>query len=305
MKIYSGFEDKRVARRARSAAVGIFDGVHRGHQKILRKVLSDARRLKTRSLAVTFEPHPNKILRPGDPHPILMSLQHRLRFFEKMGLAETLVIRFTKRFAQITREGFLKKLLGRLGVRTLAVGHDFRFGHRGEGDTRFLRERSRKLGFRLSVIPAFRHGREIISSTRIRRLIERGDLKKAGEMLGRPVSVYGTVVRGRGRGKTLGFPTANLNPHHETLPRAGVYAVWGLLDGRTLKGVVHIGARPTFGESDKSVEVHFLNFHGALYGRELELIFVRRLRPIRRFKSREFLVRAIRRDAAQALRILG
>jgi riboflavin kinase/FMN adenylyltransferase len=234
-----------------------------------------------------------------------MSLQHRLRLFEKMGLSETLVVRFTKRFSRITREGFLKKLLQRAGVRTLAVGHDFRFGHRGRGESRFLRDRSRALGFHLSIIPAFRHRGEIISSTRIRRLIERGNLKKAGEMLGRPVSVYGNVVRGRGRGKSLGYPTANLNPHHETLPPAGVYAVWGLLDGQKLKGVVHIGARPTFRERECSVEAHFLNFNGIIYGREVELIFVKKLRPIRRFKDQASLVRAIRRDASQALRILG
>lgn len=305
MKIYRGFEDKRLARRARSAAVGIFDGVHRGHRKILSRVLSEARRLRTKALVVTFEPHPNKILRPAQPHPILMSLQHRLRFFEKMGISETLVVRFTKRFAGITREGFLRRLLQRAGMRTLAVGHDFRFGHRGKGNTRFLQARSRELGFHLSVIPAFRHRGEIISSTRIRRLIERGNLKKAGEMLGRPVSVYGNVVRGRGRGKSLGYPTANLNPHHETLPPAGVYAVWGLLDGQKLKGVVHIGARPTFRERECSVEAHFLNFNGIIYGREVELIFVKKLRPIRRFKDQASLVRAIRRDASQALRILG
>lgn len=304
MKIYRGFEDPRLKRAARCAAVGIFDGVHRGHRKILGKVLSEARRLRARALVVTFEPHPNRILRPREPHRILMSLSHRLRLFEELGLSEALVIAFSKRFARLTREAFLGKLLG-AGVRSLAVGHDFRFGHGGEGDARFLRGESRKRGFRLAVIPAYRAGREIISSTRIRRLIERGALQKAGKMLGRPVSLYGTVVRGKGRGRSLGFPTANLDPHHETLPPQGVYAVRGDVDGKKLKGVVHIGARPTFGERDRSVEAHFLNFNGRLYGRELELIFVKKLRPIRRFRDRDSLIRAIRRDASRALRLLG
>ncbi len=305
MKIYRGLHDKAMKRKKRCIAIGVFDGVHRGHQKILRQVVHDARRTRASAMAVTFEPHPMKVLRPKAADPILISLAHRLRFFEKMGFQETLVIPFSKRFSKITHEFFLESLLfKRLGMLSLSVGHDFRFGHQGLGTTAYLAERSKMIGFRLSVFKPVRIQRKIISSTSIRRLIESGRLAKAAQMLGRPVSVYGTVVHGRGRGEALGFPTANLNPHHETLPPSGVYAAWGYLNKKRLRGVIHIGERPTFQDRERSLEVHFFDFHRTIYGKELELIFVKRLRSIRRFPTREALKKAIRDDSKRALKAL-
>lgn len=306
VKVYNGFNDRRIKRKPRCVAIGVFDGVHRGHQKILSRVLTDAKHYHAEPLVVTFEPHPNKILRPGTTQPILMSLPHRLRFFEKMGIRETLVIRFNKNFSKMTREQFLHKFLfKKLGMRSLSVGTDFRFGFRGLGEAVFLKQESSRLNFGLTLVQPLKHQGEIISSTRIRRLIERGFLRKAKEMLGRPVSVYGTVVRGRGRGRAVGFPTANLNPHHETLPPSGVYAAWGFLEDRRLKGVIHIGKRPTFHDKEKSLEVHFFNFHRNIYGRELELLFAGRLRATRKFKSIVALTEAIQKDARKALKILS
>ena len=306
MKVYNGFNDRRLPNKRRCVAVGVFDGVHQGHQRIIARLLRDARRFRATPLIVTFEPHPGKILKPKASQPILMSLAHRIRSFEKLGVKETLVIHFTKNFAKISREDFLYKfLLRKLNMRALSVGEDFRFGSRGLGDASFLRRERKQEGFSLSLVSPLKYQAEIISSTRVRRLIERGFLKKAEKMLGRPVSVYGTVVRGRGRGRSLGYPTANLNPHHETLPPGGVYAAWGSLNGRRLKGVIHIGERPTFRDPEKSLEVHFFNFHRNIYGRELELEFVRRLRPTRRFKNKEALIRAIRNDAQKALKIFA
>lgn len=305
MKVYSGFNDKQLRRKARCVAIGVFDGVHRGHQKILRGLLSDARRYHASPIVVTFEPHPNKILKHAVEQPILMSLAHRLRFFEKIGVKEALVIRFNKKFSTITREKFLKKILiEKLGMKALSVGKDFRFGFHGSGDADFLKQESMRSKFKLTLVQPLKYQKEIISSTRIRRLIERGLLNKAQKMLGRPVSVYGTVVHGRGRGKSIGFPTANLNPHHETLPPNGVYAAWGFLDGRRLKGVIHIGKRPTFHDKEKSLEVHFFDFHRDIYGKELELVFAARLRGIRKFKSPKALVAAIRQDAKKTLSVL-
>ncbi|MBI3253092.1 MAG: bifunctional riboflavin kinase/FAD synthetase [Candidatus Omnitrophica bacterium] len=301
MKIYQGFRDKRLKKRPRAVAIGIFDGVHRGHRKIIQKALGAARRSRAASLVVTFEPHPNKILRPGQKHPILMSLEHRLRLFERLGIAEVLVIRFDRRFSKITHEDFLRGLLlKRLGMKSLCVGHDFRFGFRGRGDARYLRQESGKRGFGFSLVAPLKVRGRTISSTRIRRLIERGHLRKAEEMLGRPVSVYGTVIHGRGRGRSVGFPTANLNPHHETLPPRGVYAARGFLGERELAGVIHIGKRPTFADRQASLEVHFLNFHKNIYGREVELIFIKKLRPIRKFRDKAALAEAIREDIRKA-----
>lgn len=297
MKLYRGINDRALSRRARAVAIGVFDGVHRGHQKILKHMLREAAQLGLRPMVITFDPHPSQILKPHSQAPILMSLAHRLRLFKKLGVAETLVIRFDKKVAGISREKFLQEiLLKKINMRSLTVGHDFRFGHKGAGNAAFLSAESKRLGFRLAVVEALKTGREIISSTRIRQLVERGELLKANKMLGRPVSVYGTVVAGRGRGQSIGFPTANLDPHHETLPPAGVYAATGSLGEQKLKGVIHIGNRPTFGDRQKSLEVHFLNFHKNIYGKELELIFLKRLRDIQKFKNPTLLQQAIRRD---------
>ncbi len=306
MKIYHGFNDKHLKLIPRGVAVGIFDGVHRGHRKILRRMLREAEEQKILSMVVTFNPHPDKILHPKKNNPILMSLEHRLEFFKKMGLAEVLVISFNKAFSKISREDFLRKLLRkRLGMRVLSVGHDFRFGRQGLGDAAYLAQQAKVLGFHLSVASPLKTRGEIISSTRIRRLIENGRLNEASKMLGRPVSVYGTVVRGHGRGRGLGFPTANLNPHHETLPPHGVYAVWGFLNGRKLKGILHIGQKPTFHDPALSVEVHFLGFRQNIYDREIELFFVSKLRNTKHFKNPDALAKAIQKDAAQARRVFG
>ena len=302
MKIYRGFDDPALKRRDRSAAIGIFDGVHLGHQQILKKLVADAKRARRASLVITFDPHPAKVLHPAAQHPpILMSLAHRLRLFEKLGVTETLVVRFDRKFSGIAHETFVSELLvGRCGVRSLTVGYDFRFGHQGLGTLEYLSRAAKSFGFRLSVVGALKQGGRVISSTEIRRRIVRGQLKDAARMLGRPVSVYGDVVKGKGRGKKLGFPTANINPHHETLPPSGVYAVRGFLGGRRLAGVLHLGARPTFAERDRSVEVHFFNLHSDLYGREIELEFIHKLRNIKHFKGPEQLIRAIESDIRRA-----
>ena len=216
-------------------------------------------------------------------------------------MKETLVIPFTKKFAGASHQDFLYGLLlHKLGMKALSVGDDFRFGHRALGDRHYLEEESRYAGFGLYLTRPLRFGGRAISSTRIRQLIERGDLSGAARMLGRPVSLYGTVVHGRGRGKSVGFPTANLDPHHETLPKAGVYAAKGVLGRRRLLCVVHIGQRPTFRDTEKSVEVHFPGLRGSLYGREIEPFFLERLRGIRRFSGKEALARQIRADIRKA-----
>lgn len=305
MKVYFLPGDEgRIRRRPRAVAIGIFDGVHLGHRKIIAKI---TRRRGEVPAVVTFDPHPGKILHPKEFHPtILMSLDHRLKVLGSLGVREVFVIRFNRRFSKISHGYFLKNtLLDRLGARFFSVGDDFRFGYRGLGDRKYLESKSRKSGFRVSVARPFLFEKEPISSTRIRRMIERGDLVRAKRMLGRTVSVYGTVVRGRGRGKKLGFPTANLNPHHEALPPAGVYAARGFLGTRPLKGVIHIGARPTFKDRLRSMEVHFFDFHKNIYGRDLELLFIARLRPIERFSHPRYLAEAIRHDTAMAKRILA
>lgn len=278
--------------------MGIFDGVHRGHANILRRVVSDAKRLKATSAVLTFDPHPRKVLSGDHKNPaILMSLEHRLRTIASLGIKEVFVIRFDRKFSLIPYQKFLKSILvKKLGVKMLAVGHDFRFGHGGLGNISVLGANVREQDYELFVCPPVKKNKRIISSTAIRRDIEKGDLRAAASLLGRPVSIYGTVVHGSGRGRRIGFPTANLDPHHETLPPDGVYAVTGDLEGKKLRGVLHIGKRPTFGLEKRSVEVHLFDMKGDLYGREIELFFVKKLRGIRRFKNAGELTAAIQKD---------
>ncbi len=302
MKVYRGFEDKQLKGRPRAIAIGIFDGVHRGHQLILKKACVCAKKMRLMPMVLTFDPHPQKVLSSKHQTPkILMSLEHRVRFFSSQGIAETLVVPFDKKFSRFSHEDFLNTLLiKRLGMKSLSVGRDFRFGYQALGDSRYLLQQSKKLRFGLFLSAPLSFRGRVISSTRIRRLIEAGNLKQASSMLGRPVSVSGTVVRGRGRGRSIGFPTANLNPHHETLPPTGVYAAVGVLDGRVLKGMVHIGQRPTFGDKEKSLEVHFLNFHRNIYDREIELIFLEKLRAVRDFPNQQALAKQIQKDIHHA-----
>ncbi len=306
MKIYSGFSDKRLERKPRCVTIGIFDGVHLGHQKILKTAVRLAKRDRCRSMVITFDPDPMRVLAPNKSHPILMSLPHRLKIFEKLGLSEALVVPFNKTFSHISRETFLNKnLIKRVGMRSLVVGHDFSFGHKSAGSLSFLLSESKIKLFKVMLIPALKIGGQIISSTRIRGLISHGNLSLAEGMLGRPVSVYGTVIHGKGRGRALGFPTANLDPHHEVFPPNGVYAVRGFLGNCKLRGVVHIGSKPTFQDKDRSIEVHFFDFHNDIYNKDLELFFLKRLRSIRRFANASQLKKAIIRDSQKARQILA
>ena len=306
MIVYQSLNDKRLRAKPRSIAIGIFDGVHPGHRKILSEMLKFSRRLKASPMAITFDPHPSRVLAPKKSSPtILMSLPHRLRLLKAIGVAEVLTIPFNRKFSKISHENFLRKiLLQKLGMKALSVGHDFCFGRRALGDAAYLESESKQSPFHFLQINPVKTGNGVISSTRIRELIEGGDLAKASQMLGRPVSVYGTVIRGRGRGKSVGFPTANLNPHHEALPPAGVYAAYGTLDGEKLKAVIHIGRRPTFKDKENTLEAHFLRFHRNIYGRDVELIFVKRLRSINRFTNSSRLASAIRNDIFKAKKFL-
>lgn len=301
MRVYRNHLSTKIKKQNRAIAIGIFDGVHLGHKRILKKMIQSAKRKGLTSMVITFDPHPSKVLNPLKPNPILMALPHRLKFFESLGIEETLVIHFDKKFSKNTHEYFLNYLINRLGMRSLTVGYDFCFGFKGHGNVDFLKKESKRRSFEFNEMKAFKKSKKAISSTLIRQLIEKGNLKEAEKMLGRRVSVFGTVIRGRGRGKKIGFPTANLDPHHETLPPCGVYAAWGLLGKKKLRGVIHIGERPTFGDKELSLEVHFLSFHKSIYGRAIELFFVKRLRGIRHFASAKALKKAIQKDTKEAL----
>ncbi len=288
--------------RGAHATIGIFDGVHRGHQRILKKLVSEARRLKTKALVITFFPHPRKVLNPGAKVPLLISLEHRLRLIEERGVDFFLVIKFTKAFSRIRAADFIKGvLIDKLDIKTLVVGENFLFGHKGGGDFPALKRLSRRCGFRLIGVGPVRMKSKYISSTRIRCAIEKGDLKNASLMLARPVTVLGTVVKGQQLGRRLGFPTANIDPHHEAIPPSGVYAVDVRLRKKNYKGILNIGTRPTFRKDrEPTIELHIFNFKKDIYKKDVEIIFKRKIRDERRFSSAEALRKQIKNDIRRA-----
>lgn len=290
------------------AAIGIFDGVHIGHQLILNRVVRRARRLGEKSLVITFDPHPAVILNPQNVPPMIMSVSHRLRILEEIGFDACCVIPFTKRIARQEAWRFVRDFLAaKLGVSEIWVGKGFRFGRANLGTIELLKLLGKRYGFCVREITPIRLGSQKISSTKIRRLIEKGKLSKAEKLLGRPVSILGTVVRGGSLGRKIGFPTANLDPHHEAIPPRGVYTARVVLDGKCYRGAANIGIRPTLKRKKKSkttVEVHLIGFTGDLYGKDIELLFVKKLRGEKLFPSLKALANQIRKDIQRTLKIL-
>lgn len=303
MEILSGLEalpDRRL--RSPIVAWGVFDGVHRGHRKVLDAVLSWARAEGVSSAIVTFDRHPQEVLR-GTPVPLVSPLGERLRLIGERGVDFLIVLNFTLEFSKITAEAFVRDVVaGRMGARGVVLGHDSRFGRDRGGDLALLEQISREGGLQVRRCePELRDGRPL-SSSLVREAIFAGRLDEAAYLLGRPPSVHGTVVRGDRRGSALGFPTANLELHHAVRPPPGVYAAEVPLDGRAHRAVVNIGTRPTFGrEGAETLEAHLPDYAGGdLYGRALEVRFLRRLRDEMKFDSVEALKAQIRADVDAA-----
>lgn len=292
-------------------SVGVFDGVHRGHQAILAANLARARALGASPTVVTFRRHPKKVLLGHEPR-MLTSLEHRLELFRRAGIEHTAVLTFDEDLRQIEPEQFVRDfLIERLDARAFVLGFDSRFGRERRGTPELLEQ----LGFAVEVIGKVELDERAVSSTAIREAVELGDLAGAGLMLGRRVGVLGTVVRGDRRGRELGFPTANLNLHHELHPPPGVYAGIARVFPRgspeaseSHPAVANIGFRPTIGGATPAsplLEVHLLDFEGDLYGANVEFQFVERLRGEQRFGSLEELAAQIATDAARAREVLA
>lgn len=279
-----------------AVALGVFDGLHLGHQAVIARLREQASTLGLPAAVATFAEHPKQLLLGRAPHAIT-SLDHRLLGFRRLGVDLALVLDFDEAIRSMTALEFVDKILvSGLGLRTLVLGFDSKFGlHRG-GSADQLPPIASSRGFTLERVDPVRLQNRAVSSTSIRESVRLGDLEAAAEMLGRPVSLLGTVIRGDARGRDLGFPTANLDLHHELRPPKGVYAALVRRMRRTVPAVVNVGERPTFDGTVVMVEVHLLDFDGDLYGEDLEVHFLDRLRDERAFASADELCEQIRAD---------
>jgi len=298
----------RLLNRHSIVTIGVFDGVHIGHRKVIKAVVRRARSLRLKSIVVTFDPHPLKVIRPKYKVPSLISLDHRIRLVKELGADTVAILRFTETVADFRPEDFVKHILiNKLGAREIFVGENFYFGKGARADAETLKAVAGNLGIKVRIIKPVRIDGRIASSSAIRRLILKGDIRKAARFLGRPVSILGTVVSGSRFARVLGYPTANINPHHEAIPPFGVYAVMVNYNGRLYKGLLNIGTRPTFfspRDKEPQIEVHIFGFNKSIYGRDIEVLFVKKLRDERKFASEKSLIQQIKKDEKAAKQIV-
>src|SRR5687767_6547699 len=287
-------------------ALGNFDGLHRGHLKIVERVKRGAAEHGGTPMAMTFDPHPPRIVRPDKAPPLLMTTGQRLAALHHAGLEAVAVVRFTTELSHWDAETFVRRVLvDWLRVSEVWVGANFLFGHDRLGNFSLLRSLGHTYGFRAEKIDPVRYRDFIVSSTRVRRLVAEGRVDEAGALLGRVYAIDGVVVEGRGRGRELGFPTANLETENELIPPHGVYATIVTIGGVQHGGVTNIGTRPTLGESGSTIETHILAEVGDLYGRPLRVAFVQRLRDERRFEDVDALRSQIDADRQRAERLFA
>jgi riboflavin kinase / FMN adenylyltransferase len=287
-------------------ALGNFDGLHRGHLKIIERVKRGAAERGGTPMAMTFDPHPPRIVRPDKAPQLLMTTRQRLEALHQAGLQAVAVVRFTHDLSQWDAETFVRRVLvDWLRVAEVWVGANFLFGHDRQGNFSLLRSLGHTYGFRADKIDPVRYRDFIVSSTRVRRLVSEGRVDEAGALLGRVYAIEGVVVEGRRRGRELGFPTANLQTDNELIPPHGVYATIVTIDGVQYGAVTNLGTRPTFGETGATVETHILGDVGDLYGRTFRVAFVQRLRDERRFEDVDALRIQIDADRQRAERLFA
>jgi len=301
MRIVRGLESYPPDATASVVALGAFDGIHLGHRAILGTAVTQARHGKLQALACTFDRHPMEVLQPDRAPLPITTLEERLELIEGTGIDTTVVIPFTQSVAVVEAKAFVHDvLIGTLKARQIVVGFNHRFGRGARGDALLLESLARSLGFRAHIVSALLVDGVAVSSSEIRSALQRGDLPSAARLLGRHYSIRGEVVRGAGRGRTLGFPTANVRTDRSLGLPPGVYVCEVIAGARRYLAVVNAGVRPTFGETELAVEAHLLDFVGDLYDERVTLSFLRRLRDERKFPSVDALRAQIALDVASA-----
>ncbi|NBC03781.1 MAG: bifunctional riboflavin kinase/FAD synthetase [Bacteroidetes bacterium] len=290
--------------------VGTFDGVHAGHKVLVNRVIELAKKEDARSVIVTFDPHPRDIINPGQAGiKLLSSLDERSELLADLGVDEMVVIPFDRDFSLLTSEEFVRDIIWKkIGVSSFVIGYDHQFGRNREGTIETVEELGRELGFKTHVVSKQEVGDKTVSSTAIRNALhEDGDMELAASLLEKYYILNGTVVHGDKRGKKIGFPTANIKPQNEkkVIPKKGVYAVWVRYEGSYYKGMMNIGERPTFNGDAITLEVHILDFNNEIYGKDVQLQFVKRIRDEKQFNGLEELKNQLNSDKEEVKSVLG
>jgi riboflavin kinase/FMN adenylyltransferase len=289
-----------------AVAIGVFDGVHIGHQSLMRQTAERASAQRGRAVAATFDPLPIQALAPGAPPSALSDVEERAALLHAAGANDVAVFHFTKEFAALSADEFVRRLAGAGEVRQIFVGEDFQYGRDRGGNIHTLSTAGQTLGFEVIVAAPVKLDGQIVSSTRIRNAVLAGDVENAARFLGRPYGVKGTVVHGAKRGRALGFPTINLAvPPQRLLPRDGIYAMWVRLGDKQISAAASLGVRPTFGGGDRTLEAYLLDWEGDVYGASIEAAFVKRIRDELRFATASELSAQIARDVEETRRALG
>jgi riboflavin kinase/FMN adenylyltransferase len=301
MRLFHGTDNAGI-HRPTVLTLGVFDGLHLGHQLIMQTVVERARAAGAVPTVITFDPHPRAVLHPESAPPLLQTFDQKIEAFGVLGIEQTIVVRFTKEFASIRAADFLSDVIvDRLHAKEVYLGKGFAFGYQREGNIDLLKRIGAELGFVAGEVPEVKLRGARVSSSKIRGLLAAGQVNRARRMLGRPYGVEGRVERGAERGHKLGFPTANLHPHNRVIPRNGVYVTGTLIDGQWRRSVTNVGLRPTFADAvEPSVETFVLNWDGDLYGDVVRVRFLYRLRDERKFNSIDELKRQITRDVERA-----
>ena len=302
MKVVRQPAELRTGGRKACLAIGVFDGVHLGHQQVIRQTIADARQHESLSVAITFDRHPSSIVAPDRAPQLIYSLPQKLRAIQAVGVDATLLIEFTEQFSRKSGEEFVRELVSGFGaIASICVGSSFTFGHRRSGNVELLRKLGQEFRFAVHGLAALALDGETVSSTRIRNSIRNAHLDDASQMLGRAYAISGQVIQGDQLGRTLGAPTANIDVRGLVLPPNGVYAVHADVGGTSHRAVANLGVRPTLGgKPHQRFEVHLIDFVGDLYGAEMEVTFSKKLRDEKTFSSLDELKKQIARDIATA-----
>lgn len=301
MRLFHGTDNAEI-QRPTVLTLGVFDGLHLGHQLIMRTVVERAHDTGAVPTVITFDPHPRAVLHPDSAPPLLQTLDQKVEGFGVLGIEQTIVVHFDEAFSETRAEDFLNEVVKeRLQAREVYLGCGFAFGHGREGNIELLRRASQELGFLADEVPEVRFRNQRVSSSKVRQLLAEGKVNLARRLLGRPYGVEGRVERGAERGRTLGFPTANVHPKNRVIPRNGVYITGALIDGQWRRSVTNVGVRPTFDAgTEPSLETFVIDWVGDLYGDVVRVRFLHRLRDEKKFGSIGELKTQIEKDVSRA-----